>query len=90
MKINKYDKKNNKYDKKYIDSQKNTCYKINITTTRGVTKMAQYKFIYKKGGYKAGEEIRLHKVTTAERISGAMLKILLIAGIIVNLIIIHG
>ena len=52
--------------------------------------MAQYKFIYKKGGYKAGEEIRLHKVTTADRISRAMLKILLIAGIIAYLIIIHG
>ena len=52
--------------------------------------MAQYKFIYKKGGYKAGEEIKLYKVTTADRISMAMLKIFLIAGIIANLIIIHG
>ena len=52
--------------------------------------MAQYRIIYKKGGYKAGEEIRLHKVTAIERISGAMLKILLIARIIANLIIIHG
>ena len=52
--------------------------------------MAQYKLIHKKGGYKAGEEIRLHKVTKAERIGDGILKILLIAAIIINLIIIHG
>ena len=40
--------------------------------------MAQYKFIYKKGGYKAGEEIRLHKVTTAEKINKVLLFILTI------------
>ena len=52
--------------------------------------MAQYKLIHKKGGYKAGEEIRLHKVTTAEKISEIILKILLLSAIIINLIIIHG
>ena len=36
--------------------------------------MAQYKFIYKKDGYKAGKEIRLEKITTAERIGNAALK----------------
>ena len=39
--------------------------------------MAQYKLIYKKGGYKAGEEIRLEKITTAERIGAEMIKILI-------------
>lgn len=38
--------------------------------------MAQYKFIYKKGGYKAGEEIRLEKITASERIGNAALKAL--------------
>ena len=38
--------------------------------------MTQYKIIYKKGGYKAGEEIRLEKITTAERIGDAILKTL--------------
>lgn len=52
--------------------------------------MTQYRFEPKKGGYLAGEEIKLHKVTTAERIGKAILKILLIAGMILNMIIIHG
>lgn len=46
--------------------------------------MAQYKLIYKKGGYKAGEEIRLHKVTTAEKINKSLLYILII--LTINLI----
>lgn len=52
--------------------------------------MAEYKLIHKKGGYKAGEEIKLHKVTTAEKAVLMILKALLIAEIIINLIIIHG
>lgn len=40
--------------------------------------MTQYKINYKKGGYKAGEEIQPEKVTTAERIGGAMIKGLII------------
>lgn len=52
--------------------------------------MARYRLIHKKGGYKAGEEIKLHKVTTEEKAVLIILKTLLIAGIIINLIIIHG
>lgn len=52
--------------------------------------MKKYRIEHKKGGYLAGEEIRLKKITTAERIGEAILKILLIAGIIINMIIIHG
>lgn len=52
--------------------------------------MTQYRIEHKKGGYLPGEEIKLHRVTTAERIGKAILKILLIAGIILNMIIIHG
>lgn len=52
--------------------------------------MVQYKLIHKKGGYKAGEEIKLHKVTKAEKVSEVILKILLIAAIVINLVIIHG
>ena len=40
--------------------------------------MAQYKFIYKKGGYKAGEEIRLHKITVIEKINKVLFFILTI------------
>lgn len=52
--------------------------------------MAEYKLIHKKGGYKAGEEIKLHKVTKAEKVILITLKILLVIGVIINLIIIHG
>lgn len=51
--------------------------------------MKNYR-IAKDQSFRAGEEIKLEKITTAERISGAILKTLLIAGIITNLIIIHG
>lgn len=51
--------------------------------------MRKYR-IAKNQSFRAGEEIRLEKITTAERIGGAILKTLLIAGIIINLIIIHG
>ena len=43
--------------------------------------MAQYKFIYKKDGYKAGEEIKLHKVTTIEKINKVLFFILIISTI---------
>lgn len=46
--------------------------------------MAKYKFIYKKGGYKAGEEIKLHKVTAIEKINKVLLYILTI--LTINLI----
>ena len=38
--------------------------------------MTQYKIKYKKGGYKAGEEIQLEKVTAAEKVGNAALKAL--------------
>lgn len=46
--------------------------------------MAQYKLIHKKGGYKAGEEIRLHKVTTAEKANKVLIYVLII--LTINLI----
>lgn len=46
--------------------------------------MAQYKLRHKKGGYKAGEEIKLHKVTTAEKVNKFLFYVLII--LTVNLI----
>ena len=51
--------------------------------------MKKYR-IAKNQSFRAGEEIRLEKITTAERISGAILKTLIITGIIIDLITIHG
>lgn len=89
IKIYYIDKKIHKYNKKGIDNKKNLCYNISITTTEEFQKMKNYR-IARNQSFRAGEEIKLEKVTTAERIGGAVLKILLIAGIIINMIIIHG
>ena len=76
VKNNYNDKKIYKYDKLLLTAP--GIYAINKynNKTRGVFTVTQYRIEPKKGGYRVGEEIKLHKVTAAEKVGNAALKAL--------------